>query len=93
MNILHFRDSALAEWHHLRRCSAYPQVEVTRLIALYIGVRVTFSTSFFPLNRQIVNMAKGTVHQIAAGGFGTGTNDLVRVSYFLFSPLFYSDTV
>jgi len=23
-------------------------------------------------------MSKGTVHQIAAGGFGTGTNDLVR---------------
>jgi len=36
-------------------------------------------------------MSKGTVHQIAAGGFGTGTNDLVRA--FLLSPLFYSGTV
>lgn len=30
-------------------------------------------------------MSKGTVHQIAAGGFGTGTNDLVRE--FLLPPL------
>jgi len=36
-------------------------------------------------------MSKGTVHQIAAGGFGTGTNDLVRA--FLLSPLFYPGTV
>lgn len=24
-------------------------------------------------------MSKGTVHHVAAGGFGTGTNDLVRL--------------
>lgn len=25
-------------------------------------------------------MSKGTVHEIAAGGFGTGTNDLVSLA-------------
>ena len=80
MNLLYFRDSALAESYHLRRCSAYPQVEVTRLIAPYIRVRDAFSTSsFFLSSSQSVNMSKGAVHQIAAGGFGTGTNDLVRL--------------
>jgi hypothetical protein len=78
MNILYFRDSALAESYHLRRCSAYSRVEVTRLVAPYIRVATAFSTSFFPFNSQLVNMSKGAVHQIAAGGFGTGTNDLVR---------------
>lgn len=34
-------------------------------------------------------MSKGTVHQIAAGGFGTGTNDLVRDS--LFPTLVFKD--
>lgn len=54
-------------------------MEVTRLVAPYIRARVANSTSFFFPNSQLVIMSKGTVHQIAAGGFGTGTNDLVRV--------------
>jgi hypothetical protein len=87
MNILYFRDSALAESYHLRRCSAYPQVEVTRLVAPYIKVSAAFSTVFFPFNSQSVDMSKGTVHQIAAGGFGTGTNDLVRLSIFPHSSI------
>jgi hypothetical protein len=52
---------------------------VTRLVAPYIRVSAAFSTVFFPFNSQSVDMSKGTVHQIAADGFGTGTNDLVRL--------------
>jgi len=32
-------------------------------------------------------MSKGTVHQVAAGGFATGTNDLVRISLLPHFPI------
>jgi hypothetical protein len=73
----------------LRRFSAYSdygsRVEVTRLVPyIYKGQHCISAHQSLQETSTFI-MSKGTVHQIAAGGFGSGTNDLVR--RFTLAPL------